>query len=179
MEAFAMSRSTLRAHKALLDLDTKVQKAILDGKIKPTAAVELAKLPRDGEGLTQLKQLDVLLQSGKAPTADRVARTVKNAKAREAKEEQAQEAPAAPKGATNGAAPPVEEPDGFEPPGKRLLRKLAENNPVGLNPIIRVTIYWILGELPAKSVPNLEDALANLDAGKLQDVPAEAADAGT
>lgn len=115
----------------ILDLAQEVQDAIVSGNVKASAAIELARLPRE----EQKVELARLFADGEKPTAANL-----NAAAR------------AKKNGTEVSAAP----------GKRLIAKLlADPEAVEvLNASDSVKVLrWSLGELPARNISGLVDAI--------------------
>ncbi len=138
--AFGVNRQVIRNRVQLLDASKEVIAAIREGKISATGAMKLAVLSHEEQAVT----LQELIASGDTGTvaAARAAR-VKGGKAK----------------GHNGTE--------YEPPGKRILRKIVESESAteALDPLVIKTLKWQLGLTPASQIKGLAALVAAIEAG--------------
>jgi ParB family chromosome partitioning protein len=136
---FGVTKVSLKNWLSLLDLDSKVQHMVSDGKLSASAAGDLSKLERKD----QVEEAQRLIAAGTTTTAD-VKRTVAKKRGRSRAEE-----------------------DGLKPPGKVAIRKvidLCNDGGADIDDMVLKTMRWINGEIAAKSIKGLSDALRKVGA---------------
>lgn len=138
--AFGVNRQVIRNRIQLLDASKEVITAIREGKISATGAMKLAVLSHEEQGTV----LAELIAGGDTGTqaAARAAR-VRGGKAK----------------GHNGTE--------YEPPGKRILRKIVESDTAAeaLDPLVIKTIKVVLGLSPASQIKGLSALVAAIEAG--------------
>lgn len=140
-----VSMTAIRNWKKLGNLDVELEEKVATGELAPSAASDLASLPKDEQVQTfeqiqaeKAKDGDV---KGKVTTKDttRVRREKKGSKA-----------------ATT-----------YEAPGVKVLRALNERiDRLGLSEDAVKMLRWLTGQGPASDVPGLEDALTSIEVEK-------------
>lgn len=148
--AFGVDEQTIRIWQRLLDCDDKVLSAVEQGKLSASAALPLAKLPRE----QQRDELSSAIESGGGMTAKEF-----RARARAARERTK-----APKEASSTGVQ-VEDVEVIVAPGKRTIRKVLtaiEADP-DADPMIAKVLAWVLGDKGPKSVKGLSKILKSIE----------------
>lgn len=142
--SFACNQQTVRNRLQLLNANNDVKKAVTGGELAPTAALKLAALPKN----EQSEALEELRKSGNTGMVA-AARTVRKRKSG--------------KKPKNGKARKAKSELEYDPPKKRLLKKLIEDDSVGISWDAFNTIRWMLGLAPASQVKGLAPAIKQLE----------------
>jgi hypothetical protein len=136
--AYGVSVATIKSWLVLLEAGPAVKKAFLNGQLSASAAVKLAKLPRE----QQAEAVTTATADGKATTA-KAGRVAKAKKAGTAAQ------------------------DAITPPSKKTLKWVMGSNAqvstigpsVAYGEGFRAALKWVTGALAAKDVPGLEELL--------------------
>ncbi len=127
--AFGVNNQTVDLWLNINGLTDVVKKAVADGRLKPTAAGQLASLTPEKQKET-LAELLAEAANGEKPTVDRVKGKVKSKK--------------------NGGMTPV-----VDVPQRRVLRRVVENGAEVLSEEFLMGVRFAIGDLNPKSVKGL------------------------
>lgn len=148
---FGTSKQTIKNWLGLLEEKNKDLLSLIErGKINPTAAYAIMKLT--GEEREQALQEALAGDSG-AAVRDRI---VRRKASRDSDPDDEGESDEERSGSSKGKRSTSETP--HEAPGKRLLKKLYEQDGSDLDPLVRNTIGWVLGLTGANKIRGLVQA---------------------